>query len=271
WWFSTGAILYLDGLPKRTYRWSMTGATVVLIGALYALSVTSDSTSLAAAYCAFTCALLVWGWLEMSFLMGFITGTRTTACPLDASGWRRAMYAFQAIVYHEAALVTGAVVIAVITWDAPNQLGLWTFLVLLFSRASTKLNLFLGVRNLSEEFLPDHLRYLQTYFKRKPMNLLFPLSVTVGTTLAALLWQSATAASTDVATAAGLSFLATLLTLAVLEHWFLIVPINFAAMWNWSLGARRSAATVASPHSHEIDTRRLGSKATAEAVTPARP
>lgn len=245
WWFSTGLILYLDGLPKHTYRWSMAGATIVLVGALYALSITSTDTSIAATYCAFSCALLVWGWLEMSFLMGFITGTRTTDCPAEARGWRRALYAFETIVYHEAALVTGAVAIAAITWNAPNQLGLWTFLVLLFSRASTKLNLFLGVRNLSEEFLPAHLRYLQTYFVRKPMNLLFPLSVTVGTILAGVLWQSAISANADVALAVGLSFMATLLTLAVLEHWFLIVPINFAAMWNWSLRSHQATAESA--------------------------
>ena len=35
WWFSTGLILYLDGLPRRTFRWSMLGATVLAwLGAL---------------------------------------------------------------------------------------------------------------------------------------------------------------------------------------------------------------------------------------------
>ena len=33
-------------------------------------------------------------------------------------------------------------------------------------RQSAKLNVFLGVRNLSEEFLPQHLHYLQSYFTR---------------------------------------------------------------------------------------------------------
>ncbi len=27
WWASTGAILYLDGLDRRTFSWSMAGAT----------------------------------------------------------------------------------------------------------------------------------------------------------------------------------------------------------------------------------------------------
>ena len=45
WWFSTGVILFLDGLPKRTFRWSMFGATILLGLALYGLSVTAADTS----------------------------------------------------------------------------------------------------------------------------------------------------------------------------------------------------------------------------------
>ena len=40
WWFSTGAILYLDGLPKRTFPWTMRGATIVLAAAFYGLFAT---------------------------------------------------------------------------------------------------------------------------------------------------------------------------------------------------------------------------------------
>jgi len=29
WWFSTGIVLYLDGLPQRTFRWSLLGSTVL--------------------------------------------------------------------------------------------------------------------------------------------------------------------------------------------------------------------------------------------------
>jgi putative photosynthetic complex assembly protein 2 len=38
WWFSTGAIIWLDGLPARTYRWSMLGASAVLVAGLYGLA-----------------------------------------------------------------------------------------------------------------------------------------------------------------------------------------------------------------------------------------
>lgn len=250
WWFSTGAILYLDGLPPRTFRWSLMGASVVLTIALYALRVTSNDTSATGAYGAFTCALLVWGWLEMSFLMGFIIGPRTTVCPPGAAGWQRAAYAFEAILYHELALLVGAGLIAALTWNSPNQLALWTFVVLWIARLSTKLNLFLGVRNLSEEFLPDNLRYLRSYFTRRSMNLLFPLSVSVGTIAAMMLWQASLASAAKPATATSMSFLATLATLAMLEHWFLILPVNFGALWDWALGSRRIATSPTAQQQH---------------------
>lgn len=240
WWFSTGAILYLDGLPARTYRWSMAGATVVLAAAVAGLVATGDDTSTAGVYCAFSCAILVWGWIEMSFLMGWITGPRRSACPPGAHGWRRLSYAFEAIAWHEVALLVGLLAVAAATAGAPNQFGVWTFLALWIARQSTKVNLFLGVRNFSEEFLPDQLRYLQSYFTRRPLNPLFPLSVSVFSVAAAMLWIEALD-STDPALAAGYSLLATLLSLAVLEHWFLILPIDFGRLWEWGLGSRRGA------------------------------
>jgi putative photosynthetic complex assembly protein 2 len=244
WWFSTGAILYLDGLPRRTYRWSMLGATVVLLGALYALRQTAGDTGASGAYVAFAAAIMVWGWVEMSFLMGLVTGSRRTPCPIGAQGWRRLRFAFEVIVHHELALLAGALLITAVTWGADNQLGLQAFLTLWLARLSTKLNLFLGVRNFSEEFLPDQLRYVQTYFTRKSMNPLFPFAVSLFSVWAGLLWHAAAGAS-DPGSAIALSLLATLMSLAVLEHWFLILPINFGALWDWSLVSRRVAPPVA--------------------------
>ena len=76
WWFSTGAILYLDGLPRRTFKWTMGAATVMLGLALWGLAVSSQQTSVGSAYCAFLCAVLVWAWQEIAFLLGYVTGPR---------------------------------------------------------------------------------------------------------------------------------------------------------------------------------------------------
>ena len=237
WWFSTGAILILGGLPRRTARWSMLGATVLLCGALYGLAASRNDTSVAGAYCAFTCAVLVWAWQEIGFLLGYVTGPRQTPCPPNARGWRRAGFALQTIIYHELALVALACAVVAITWSGANHVGTWTFMILWAMRQSAKLNLFLGVRNLSEDFLPLRLRYFETYFTRKPMNVLLPVSVIVATVVTTEVWQRATSAGTD-SVAAGYTFLGTLLALGILEHLFLVMPLPATALWRWGLRAR---------------------------------
>jgi putative photosynthetic complex assembly protein 2 len=254
WWFSTGAILWLDGLHPRTFRASLAGASGLALVALWGLSATAHDTSLAGAYLAFLCGLMVWAWQEMAFLMGLLTGPRRIPGDPAAPPLRRFKQAVGAILHHELAIIAGAVLVLALTWNGANQVGLWTYLLLWVMRQSAKLNLFLGVPNLAEEFLPDHLAYLQSYFRRRPMNLLFPFSITGGTIGTVLLFQAATAEGVAPAAAAGYAFLGTMLALAVLEHWFLVLPIPSVLLWAWSLrqdarGRARSAWTgsVAGP------------------------
>jgi putative photosynthetic complex assembly protein 2 len=243
WWLSTGLIVYLDGLPEHTFRWSMLGASVLLILALLGLWASSAERSLASAFCAFTCAVLVWGWQEMSFLMGYLTGPRKSACPRGARGWLRARYAFEAILYHELVLLALAAAVVAVTWSGTNKVGLWTFLILWVMRQSAKLNVFLGVRNLNKEFLPRRIRYLASYFTKRWMNPLFPFVVTLASIATALFWQAALAAPADSFQAAGFALLATLMTLAVLEHWLLMLPLPSARLWRWAFRSHeRSAA-----------------------------
>jgi putative photosynthetic complex assembly protein 2 len=241
WWLSTGLVLFLDGLPRATFRWSMLGASAMLGVALYGLVRTSGDTTVAGAYLAFTCGVLAWGWQEMGFLMGFLTGPRKQPCASGCNGWRHFGHGIQALLYHELAIVGMALAIVAITWGGPNQVGTWTFLLLWAMRQSAKLNLFLGVRNLSEEFLPDHLKYLAQYFRKAPMNLLFPVSVTVSTVIAGVLVDRA-AASAGAFESVGCTLLATLLVLAILEHWLLVLPLSTTALWSWGLRSRGSDA-----------------------------
>ncbi|MGE4241290.1 putative photosynthetic complex assembly protein PuhE [Ramlibacter sp.] len=235
WWFSTGVILYLDGLPRRTFKWTMLGATLLLFAALAGLAASSASTSVASAYCAFTCAVAVWAWQEVAFLLGYVTGPRRTAATPGLAGWARTREALGTVIHHEIALlVLGAAVLAA-TWGQPNQTGFWTFAVLWAMRQSAKLNVFLGVRNLYESFLPAHLRYLHSYFRREPMNPLFPVSVIVSTAVAVPLWHAAFAPAASAATATSLSLVGSLLALAILEHWFLVLPLPSENLWKWAM------------------------------------
>jgi putative photosynthetic complex assembly protein 2 len=256
WWFSTGLIVWLDGLPPRTFRWSLTGATILATVGLYGLSASASDTSVTGAFTAFTCGLIIWGWNEISFLMGLITGPRREATSPGTTGWLRLRHAVEAIAYHELAIAASAALVVAMTWNAPNQIGTWTFLILWAMRLSAKLNVFLGVPNLSTEFLPDHLRYLESFFRKRPMNCLFPVSVTLSTIAALMLAQAAGAPGNSGFETAGFTFLATLVTLALLEHWLLVLPLPAANLWNWYLGRRADAGLTALPLTQAISTQR---------------
>jgi putative photosynthetic complex assembly protein 2 len=238
WWFSTGVILYLNGLPRATHPWTMLFATVLLGVALFGLAATRNDTRVTGAYLAFTCSLLVWAWQEVAFLLGYVTGPRRSPCPADSAGWRRAGLALQTLLHHELALVVLGLAVFAITWGGTNPTGLAAFTIFWVMRQSAKLNVFLGVRNLSEDFLPNHLKYLQTYFRRARMNPLFPVSVIASSWIAVLLWQAASAEGVRAFEATALTFSGTLLSLAILEHWFMVLPLPSQALWNWGLRSR---------------------------------
>jgi len=235
WWFSTGLIIYLDGLPRHTFRWSMLGATALLVVSLYGLAASSADTTVSGAYASFTYGMLVWGWQEVSFLMGPVTGPRSEPCPEGCSGWRHFGHAVMAILYHELAIVASAVAVVVATWGGANQVGAWTFVILWLMRVSAKLNVYLGVLNLNEEFLPEHLGFIKSFLRRKPMNLLFPFSVTIATVFSTILWQRALATGATPFQEAAYTFLGGMLAFGILEHWFLVLPLPSAALWSWSL------------------------------------
>jgi len=244
WWFSTGLVLLLDRMPRGTFRWSLLLSSLLALTAFVALAHTAKQLSVANAYCAFTSALLLWGWHELSFLSGWITGPRKTALEPGTEGWPRFVQSVRAILWHELGIVGVGVALIAITWGAPNQVGTWTFLVLWVMRTSAKLNLFLGVRNLSEEFLPPHLAYLESFFRRRPVNLLFPLSVTASSLVLGLMVVRALDAATPPALATGLALAGTMLAAAILEHWLLVLPIKGTALWRWALREGRPPAAT---------------------------
>lgn len=247
WWFSTGVIILLDHLPRRTFPWSMAGGTVVLLGALFAIGTRAQDESETGAYVAFTGALLVWGWQEMSYYMGFVTGPRPEACRPGAGGVERFLAAAATSLWHEAAIVLGAAAILALTWDAPQKFALWSYCVFWAMNLSARLNMFLGVRNLNAEFLPDHLAYLACYLRKRPMNLLFPVSVSLATIVVVLLGQAALSEGITPQARVGFTILTTLMALATLEHWFLMLPLPSAALWNWSLPGKSIATAIPKP------------------------
>jgi putative photosynthetic complex assembly protein 2 len=245
WWFSTGAVLLLVGLSERHGLLLKCGAACLFASSLLGVAISSHDTTAAGAYCVFTCAILLWGAVEISLLAGWVTGPRPEFCPLGCVKADRLWYAVQAIAYHELALIGTAVLVFAVTAGAPNQLGWWTFAALLLLRQSAKVNLFLGVRTLNDELLPPQVDFLRSYFARKPMNALFPFSVTLATAAAAGLVVSAIDESNSAFEVSAFSLLGVLVALGALEHWFMMLPVPVVDLWRWSVRSRAERTSSA--------------------------
>ena len=102
-------------------------------------------------------------------------------CPPDASGWRRFTLALRAILYHELAILAGAVAVVAVTWGAAEP-GRHLDLPADLGDAAERQAQRLPRRAQPErEFPAAHLRYLGSFFRGAPMNLLFPFAVTAAT------------------------------------------------------------------------------------------
>jgi len=233
WFVATGFVLWLDKLPSHTWPVSITLASVASGFAMGGIIATAEETSAWAAYVAFACALVLWGWHELSFLMGFVTGPNRNPCPPDARGWRRFRLAASTLIYHEVAMFVCVLVMAAATWGKPNQTATLTFLLLFVMRLSAKFNIFAGVPHLSTEMMPDHMRYLASYFRIAPPRWFFILSVSGIAVLAAWLADLALSSRGGIATGYALAF--ALVALALLEHGFLVVPWQDTAIFRWAM------------------------------------
>lgn len=240
WWLGTGVVLFVARLPARTSRSSLAVGAVMALAAVAVIAAAGQTVSAAGAYLAFTAAIVIWGFVELTFLTGIVLGTNRAEASPAATGWARFSHAVAAIIHHELALLTGGAVILAASYGAPNQVALWTYAVLWLMRLSAKLNLFLGVPHLHDELLPRRLSHLRGHFRRGPMNPFLPASIILPLFAAGYLVMSATG---SFATTAG-ALMAALLALAALEHVFMLLPLPVMNLWNWS---RQSAAPSDAP------------------------
>lgn len=238
WWFSTGAILWrvrhADRAGGSAHQTSVLLGLPLLIGGIWGLGVTLNDASTTGTYIAFLSALALWGWIELAFLSGVITGPNTEPCPPFARGWDRFWRATMTILWHEAALVAALALLAYAAWNAANPFGFYTFALLFFARLSAKLNLFFGVPRIHTEFLPRPLAHLASHFAHARMNWVFPISVTALTFATGCWLERAWSAPTEAALI-GHILLAALTALALLEHWFMVLPLPDQKLWRWML------------------------------------
>lgn len=237
WWFSTVLMMWRSKRARPGCPVTMAAMTLLAAAGLTAIWITRDWTSDTGAYLAFLGGLAIWAWHEMSYFLAIVTGPRPDACPPGVGGARRFWLGVQASLWHELAVVATAAGLAWLTWDSVNAFGAITFTVLWIMRWSAKLNIYLGVRNLHEEFWPDHLRYLGSYVHTAPMNPLFPVSmIGGGLALAFMAHQAINAAGMPLAQT-GWMLVATLLALAMLEHLLMFLRVPDEKLWRFATGS----------------------------------
>lgn len=236
WWLSTSIVLRLvwKGPSRSTLVW----ASLLASAALGTLHWTSALTSVSGAYFAFVSALVVWGWHELTFLLGIVTGPRRSPCPPDARGFERFKLATATLIHHELALTATGLAVVALTWGAPNQVATWTYGVLWVMRLSAKLNVFLGVRNISVQLIPERSRYLVSYFRIGRTNWLLPLCIAASGGMLIQLLDGVLASEVSAIVRVQRTLPATLLALAVLEHVVLALPLPDALLFRWA--TRRS-------------------------------
>lgn len=236
WWGSTVVLLYRTGLPPKTFPMTVAIAFGVFVLGCLGIVATRAGTDPGSAYLGFLSGLAIWSFHEVTYLLGYVSGPKPEACPSEADTKQRFVLGVQACLYHELFILATVCILVIVTWGAPNLVGLWTFVILWAMRWSVKLNIFLGVRNLHTEFWPEHLNYLKSFVGKKTMNPLFPLSMVIALAVIALVTNQAIQASGDPTQRTGAVLLLTLLSLGAFEHGLLMLRVSDA--WMWKAGSR---------------------------------
>ncbi|THD85607.1 DUF3623 domain-containing protein [Aliigemmobacter aestuarii] len=238
WWASTGAILWrvrrADLGGPDDHLWSVLLGLPLLVGGAIAAHATVHDLSVAGVYGGFLSALALWGWIELAFLSGVLTGPTREPCPAGARLPERLWRAIGTILWHELALIAGLLVLTHLSLDTANPFAALTFATLFFARISAKLNLFFGAPRIHTEFLPRPLAHLPSHFRKAPMTALLPVSI-LGLAAATAHWGAEAAAAQEDAPFIGYLLLAVLTALALIEHLFMVVPVPDQKLWRWML------------------------------------
>jgi len=243
WWFATGAIMlavrWADRAGGGAHGMVVFAGIPMLALGVAGVILSLSSASVWGVYAGFLGALAVWGWIELAFLAGIITGSETRECPQGLGGFARFRRAWRTVSHHEMALVLGLISVVALTVGAENQVALWAYLILFLARISAKLNLFFGVPRINMEFVPARLQHLKSYFRKAPVTFAFPVAITgLSFTLAFFILHLMSA--TTAIEAASFTLLVALASLALLEHWLMVVPLPDAKLWRWMLPAPKT-------------------------------
>ena len=267
WWLATGGALLL---ARRRSEWHGTVSAALGISATFAVLLVyalRDDTTVLGVAAGFFCAIVVWAWAEVAFLLGHIVGPRREPCPSGVTDRRRFALAFHALRDHELVLVGALGLLIAVSWNAANTVAVQTFAVLWLCRLASKLCIFEGVPEMAHGLMPERLAHLKSYFGRGRPRVAFALSM-AGMVVALLLLGRSAAVAGDGAQVFGHGLVMTLVALAMLEHALMVLPVRDERLWDWA--SRRSGREEAQDRPTRAGRELHGVALEARAVVPAR-
>ena len=245
WLWGTGAILLVvrrcEGLGAIARLGAVIWGLPFLVFGWVAVVTSTAQESVSGVYLGFVGALAIWGWIELAFLTGVVTGPNKKPLPRGEGGGLRFAHAFGALAWHEVLLALPWAALFAVATGMPNQIALWAFGILLGARVLAKLNLFMGVPGINLEAVPVHLAHLKSYFRLSDPSWLFPLSITLLCGMTGLFAERLIFATSNFGNVT-FALLAALSALALLEHWMMLIPLADAKLWRW----------MAPKHNHRV-------------------
>ncbi len=261
WWFLTGLILFIvkkvDELNHKAHIFVTLILSPVIFLGIYLFFNSLPKITLSSIYSSFFASLLIWAWFELAFLSGLITGPSKHLCPKDIKQMKRFGYALSNIAYSELILFITLLIMFYFSFNAENTVGLWTFWILFFARICAKLNLFLGVPNVNTEFLPSPVVHLASYFRVGSTSWFFPVSISLISFTLFFLVDSIFNANNQTPSVIGYTLLASLTTLALIEHWFMVVPLRDAELWKWMLPKQKKDTNINNETSENFSSEKI--------------
>jgi len=230
WWLGTGLVLYMQQTIVTIRRPLILTLILVSAASLAAMLVSAQGSQPWQSYLGFFAAICLWGCIELSYYTGMISGVHKRRCPEKCTTGKRFRLALGASIWHEVSVLFVGGVVLTLLFGADNPVELYSFLVLWIMRWSAKLNLFFGVPNFNTDWFPKRLAYAHSYIRRAPITLFFPLSVVSACLIAAELISRSMTSEYPEALITLLPGI--LLSLAILEHLFMALPIADSELWN---------------------------------------
>ena len=235
WWLATGLVIAAQHDAATRLGAAIVSGALAIAGLVIVARSRTDATP-AGARRALAGAGLLWTWVTVSLYAGWLVGPAPIRPSPDAPRVVEAMLAIRALLWHE----LGSIVVLAAAWGltrrGPNRAGFHVLLAFWATTQLAKLNVFAGVANPGDRFLPPWLSFISWYVGPRRNTLLLAVSIAALAAGGYVAARKAARSRDPFARWAG-AMVACMLALGALEHVFLGIPWNLP-LWDVFLKVR---------------------------------